>query len=155
MSENINGHWIYPKEFDPNEWVGFIYHIRNMTNDRRYIGKKFFFSTTRKKIKGRINRKKVIKESTWKKYTSSSKELNSDLIILGKDKFQFAILSLHESKGSLAYAETEAIIKYNAIRSRFEDGTKEFYNGICPPVKFSVKDYTQKELDHMFPIINK
>src|SRR6202020_415823 len=109
------GHWEFHKEFDIDNWVGFIYKITDLVTQKEYIGKKFFFSTLRKKGKGRINRKVIRKESVWKKYTSSSRELNAQIIRLGKDKFKFEILSLHETKSSLAYREVELQILENVM----------------------------------------
>jgi hypothetical protein len=139
------GHWSCPFIFDPDDWIGFIYLITDKINGRKYIGKKFFHSTTRKKVKNRVNRKKVVKESNWRSYTSSSKEINAIIEVDGKDRFTFEIVSLHESRGSLAYAEVHAIITQGALIDVFEDGTRKFYNGMVPPIKFNIKPLTERE----------
>lgn len=145
MKINI-GHWQYPKEFNPDEWVGFIYEILDLDTGRAYIGKKFFHSTTRKKVKNCVNRKKVVKESKWKIYTGSSKELNEQISQRGKDRFVFNILSLHESKSSLAYREVELLVTKNTMRDLMPNGVKKYYNGMIPPIKFKIADESDREL---------
>ena len=52
------------KEFNPTQeelesWVGFVYCITDLTNNKKYIGKKTFWSTRRlKPLKGK-KRKRV------------------------------------------------------------------------------------------------
>ena len=53
-------HWLYEgKNFDtiPNGHFGFIYLITNTQSGRKYIGRKYFYSTRRIKVKGRKTRK--------------------------------------------------------------------------------------------------
>ena len=81
------GHWTYNLEEKeiPDTFYGFIYQITNTTNDRKYIGKKQ--STTilkRPPLKGRKNKRHVVKETDWKIYTGSSDKLNEDIQQLGK-----------------------------------------------------------------------
>ena len=130
------GHWKFDKDFDPDEWFGFIYRIVDLTTGREYIGKKQFHSYTRKVIKGRKNRKKVTKESNWKEYTGSSTELNEQIELKGKESFDFFIESLHKTKGSLYYAEVEKHIKENVLRERMENGERKYYNKQTGSVKF-------------------
>lgn len=131
------GHWHFFKEFEPENWVGFVYRITHIDTGRQYIGKKFFWKTIRKPVKNRKNRRKVTKPSDWKKYTGSSQWLNSEIALHGKDKFQFDILSLHESRATLAYREVELLVTEQALRAHLPDGSKKFYNGLIPPIKFS------------------
>lgn len=128
--------WSCQFEFDPDEYFGFIYRITNRVNGMQYIGKKQFWFTTRVAVKGRKNKKHVKKESDWKKYTGSSVRLNADIEKYGMDSFEFTILSLHRSKGSLHYAEVETQVKLDVLRSRFPDGSRMYYNGNISAVKF-------------------
>lgn len=148
MEKTDIGHWEFPMEFDTTMWIGFVYKITRLSTNRKYIGKKFFYMTTRKKIKDRKNKKKLIKESNWKKYTGSCKTLNEEIALYGKDKFRFEILSLHESRSSLAWREVELIVTNDALRRQLPDGTPEFYNGLVPPIKFIVKKETERELTY-------
>ena len=63
----MNGHWTnLPDDFDPDEWFGFVYLITHKESGIKYIGKKQIHSYTRKKVKGRKNRKRVVKEAKWR-----------------------------------------------------------------------------------------
>ena len=139
------GHWTFGKDFNPEDWIGFIYQITHISTGRSYIGKKFFWSTTRKVIVGRKNRKKIIKPSNWKKYTGSSTWLNSEINLHGMDQFKFEILSLHESRGTLALREVELLVSNNVLRAKAADGTKLYFNGLIPPIKFTPGDETERE----------
>jgi hypothetical protein len=143
---NDIGHWKFFKKFEPADWIGFIYRVIDLDTEREYIGKKFFTSSLRKKVKNRKNRKKVVKESNWKSYTGSCKELNAEIELRGKDRFEFKIESLHESRSSLAYREVELHVKENVMREKLPSGVKKYYNGMIPPVKFRVLDETANEL---------
>lgn len=145
MADDI-GHWVFNVDFDPYEWFGFIYKITELTTGREYIGKKQFFFTNRKIIKGRKNRKKVVRESDWKYYTGSSEHLNSAILQNGKNNYKFEILSLHDSKGSLHYAEVEYLITRNVLRELLEDGkTKKYFNKAVAGVKFIPPLQTEEE----------
>ena len=139
------GHWTFPMSFEAEEWVGFIYKITHIDTGRMYIGKKFFFMTTRKKVKNRKNRKKITKPSNWQLYTGSSTWLNTEIEQFGKDAFKFEILSLHESRATLAYREVELLITLGALRAKLMDGSKQYYNGMIPPIKFTPGEETELE----------
>jgi Putative endonuclease segE, GIY-YIG domain len=140
------GHWIFPHEFDINEWFGFIYKIVEINTSREYIGKKQFFSNRTKAVKGRKNRKHYRKESDWRTYTGSSKELNLNIEQTGKENYQFFILSLHKTKGSLHYREVELQVKLDVLRTRLTNGTRKYYNGNISAVKFYPPDEHQDEI---------
>ena len=69
LSENIDDNF------------GFVYLITNLTNGRKYIGRKYFWSFRKPPGKKR----RVKKESDWKKYTGSSKQLNEAIAKNGKE----------------------------------------------------------------------
>ena len=50
------------------DYVAFVYLIENTKTGRKYIGKKRLFFVSRKKVKGRKNRKVAKKHSDWKTY---------------------------------------------------------------------------------------
>jgi len=119
------GHWEGVLEENTDLPYGFIYEITNLTNNRKYIGKKQCL-TVRKKppLKGKKNKRHVVLETDWKGYTSSSNQLNRDIEKIGKDKFRFKILRWCNSKWELAYNET---------RLQFEEEVllrEDYYNGI-------------------------
>lgn len=119
------GHWTTNLELNDSVPYGFIYRITCNINNKQYIGKKQC-QTIRKRppLKGKKNKRCEVIETDWKSYTSSSKELNNDIIKYGKDQFKFEIIKLCDSKFALAYEEAkiqfeeEVLIKEN------------YYNGI-------------------------
>lgn len=126
MSDFLLGHWSLSEGVNLNQEVfGFIYEIKNNINNRAYIGKKQCVrKIKRKPLKGK-NRKRIeIKESDWRIYTSSSRELNEDIIKYGKENFTFKILKACNSKWELGYEE----IKEQLIRGVLL--TDMYYNGI-------------------------
>ena len=122
MSDDY-GHWMCTVGDIPKICVGFIYKITNTCNNRKYIGKKLLkFKTSRKPLKGRINKRRGTKESDWRTYTGSCNQLNEDIEKIGKDKFTFEILCWCESKSNLSYEEMKQIILANALYD------KDYYN---------------------------
>ena len=89
----------------PIGFVGYVYLITNTTNNRKYIGRKYFESIRRIKVRKKVstkptkvkpewrkNKKIVRSETNWKEYTSSCVELNSDIDKIGIHNFKFEIL---------------------------------------------------------------
>jgi hypothetical protein len=141
------GHWEYPGDIDITKWVGFIYRIVDTDTGQQYLGKKQFWSITRKKVKGRKNKKIVRTESDWKSYTSSSDHINNAINIKGKEKFLFLIESLHQSKSALHYAEVESQINEDVLRAKLPNGERKFYNRMIANMKFILHDETQDEIN--------
>lgn len=114
--------WLYNNEpFDDiADYVGYVYIITNLTNGRRYLGKKnFYFSKTRT-IKGKKKRSKI--ESDWREYYGSNKELLEDVEKLGRDLFKREIVRLCKSKGEFGYWEAKLQFENNVLESN------EWYN---------------------------
>jgi Kyanoviridae NAD synthetase len=139
------GHWKCDFEFDPNEWFGFIYRVINVVDNREYIGKKQFNTRTRKKVKGRKNRKIVIKESNWKNYTTSSKYINEDIEKYGKDIFTFHIIEVCPTKAHLTYREVELQWDEKVLSERMDNGEKKYYNKAIGAIKFTPPDEFSEE----------
>ena len=119
------GHWEGVLEESVELPYGFIYKITNLTNDKKYIGKKQCQSIRKRPpLKGKKNKRHEKIETDWKTYTSSSNELNKDLEELGKDKFKFEILRWCDSKWELSYYE--ARLQFNEEVLLRDD----YYNGI-------------------------
>lgn len=142
------GHWNFHIEFDIEQWHGFIYRISNTITGQQYIGKKAFHSVTRRKVKGKKNRKVIKKESKWREYTGSSTHLNADIEKYGKENFLFEIESLHQTKASLYYAEVEKQVKENVLREKIKDGINKYYNRQIGSVKFMPPEETLLESQH-------
>jgi len=101
--------WLYnDKEVDELElesYVGFVYIITNLEDDRRYVGKKLFKFKRTKKVKGK--KKRITIDSDWKTYWGSNKLLIEDVKELGEDKFKREIIRLCKSKGEMGYYEAK------------------------------------------------
>ena len=109
----------------PDEYEGFVYIITNLTDDRKYIGKKLAkFKTTKPPLKGKKNKRRGYKESDWKDYWGSSDRLNADVEKLGKDKFTREILYFCKSRGEMSYLEAREQFERRVLE------TDEYYNGI-------------------------
>ena len=135
--------WVYDgnpfTSNDIGEYFGFVYLITNLTNQRKYLGRKYFWSFRTPKGKKR----KVKSESDWKKYYGSCPELKEDIDRIGKDNFSRTILSLHKTKGKTNYEETRQLFTNRVLTEALEDGTPAFYNSNILSRYFR-KDYFDK-----------
>ena len=134
-------HWLYEgKVFDaiPNGHFGFIYLITNTQSGRKYIGRKYFYSTRRIKVKGRKTRKVVRRESDWKNYIGSNKTLKYDINRLGKKNFKFEVLCFGETKGQTNYLEENIQHRMNVL---IDDN---YYNGSIGSRKFISVKFSNK-----------
>ena len=114
----------------PEDCVGFVYLITNLTTGRRYIGKKLakFSRTTYKvvKLKNGTKRKKKIRskiDSDWQSYYGSNAELNADVEKLGVDNFTREILYYCSSKAECSYVEAREQFRHQVLES------DNYYNG--------------------------
>ena len=99
---------------------GFVYCITNLSNGRKYIGKKLFTKSSRKQTKGKI--KKVRVTSDWLDYYGSNKELQEDVVKNGADTFHREILYLCATRSECSYRETLEIFSRGALL------TENYYN---------------------------
>jgi len=99
--------WIYQnKEFtesDIDKNIGYVYLITNKINNKQYIGKKLFWFSKTRIIKGKKKKEKLL--SDWQSYWSSSDELKNDVVNLGEENFTREILYLCQNKGTMSYLE--------------------------------------------------
>jgi len=108
-----------PYEYD-GVYFGFVYLIENLTNERKYIGRKYFSKAGYKQVNGK--RKKIRKESDWQTYYGSNDTLKTDVTKLGEHNFRRTILYLCRSKSECAYFETYEILTRHALLN------ENFYN---------------------------
>ena len=120
---------------------GFVYQITNLTNGRKYIGKKFFYSAKTRQVKGK--KKKYKASSDWQTYYGSSDILKQDVLQLGHDNFNREILHLCQSKGECGYLEA----KEQFVRGVME--TDDYYNTwiIVRVRKSHIKGYNARLLN--------
>ena len=115
--------WTYQSnivETLPEECIGFVYLITNVTSGRKYIGKKLakFSKTTVKtvKLKNGTKKKKKIRskvDSDWRDYYGSSPNLQKDIDTLGTDN----------SKAQCSYIEAREQFSRKVLES------DDYYNG--------------------------
>ena len=133
--------WLYNKEkiTDINqlekEIMGFVYRIDHIPSNKSYVGKKFFVFTRKQKLgkkelklfegqKGRPPKFKIVsKESDWKTYWSSNKQLLELVKNEPKENFKRTILHFATSKKELTYFETKYQFLYEVLEK-----SNEFFN---------------------------
>lgn len=109
----------------PEDCEAFVYLITNLTNNKKYVGKKLAkFKTTKPPLKGRKNKRRGYKESDWRTYWGSSDHLNADVVELGEDKFRREILYYCPSRGVASYLEAREQFERRVLE------TDDYYNGI-------------------------
>ena len=128
MSIDYENPWLYlERPFtsdDVRDYYGFVYNITNLTNGRQYIGRKYFWS--HRKPPGK--KRRVKKESDWKKYYGSCPELKEDIERLGRQNFSRTILSLHKTPGKTNYEETRQLFTNNVLTESLDNGVPRYYN---------------------------
>lgn len=119
--------WLYNgKEIGEDEiegYAAFVYIITNLENNKRYIGKKIFKSVRRQKVKGKTRRKKVEKESDWRRYFGSNRDLLEDIEKLGQDRFEREIVKLCRTRGTANYWEAKLQMQHEVL-----EHPDKFYN---------------------------
>ncbi len=120
--------WLYlERTFDSDDvgdYFGFVYLITNKSNQRQYIGRKYFWSFRTPPGKKR----KQKQESDWKRYYGSCPELKEDVKKYGKEFFSREILSLHKTKGTCNFEETKQLFLNNVLSEALDDGSPAYYN---------------------------
>ena len=134
-------HWKYKGKYlkdVPEGFFGFVYLITNTLNGKKYVGRKYFGTSRRVKVKGKTRRKVVRKESDWRTYVGSSKSVLADINEYGINKFKFQILFLGETKGQVNYMEENIQHKTNCITR------SDYYNDCIGSRKFVTVKFTEK-----------
>jgi len=117
------------------EIMGFVYRIDHIPSNKSYVGKKFLVFTRKQKLgkkelklfegqKGRPPKFKIVsKESDWKTYWSSNKQLLELVKNEPKANFKRTILHFATSKKELTYFETKYQFLYEVLEK-----SNEFFN---------------------------
>lgn len=122
-----NGKQVKDIEDFPENTYGFIYEVTHLPTGKKYLGKKVLYferniklgkrelqelkeERSQKGLKGRPpKKKKVIKESDWKKYYGSQKEIRELVKKETLENFSREILDIAENKKYLTYLETKLL----------------------------------------------
>lgn len=116
--------WTYRNEIFNEELIqnhiGFVYIITNLSNNRKYVGKKFFTKAGTKQIKGK--KKKVRVKSDWDSYYGSNEELKEEVKKLGSENFRREIIHLCVTRAECSYRESYEIFIRDALLK------EEYYN---------------------------
>ena len=125
------GHWdlandvLLPEDFEENPPMGFVYRIENKETKKFYIGqKKIIKVEKRPPLKGKVRKRKIVKQSDWRTYCGSSNDLKADVKALGEDKFKFEIIKFCDCKWLMTYWELYYQMMYHVL---FREDS---YNGI-------------------------
>lgn len=90
--------------------IGFIYRIDNPDTNEFYIGKKNVIANrTLPPLKGQKKKRKVIKESDWRRYQSSNKTVKEWI------SPRKTILKYCYNKKQMTYWENQALYCHNAL----------------------------------------
>ena len=94
----------------PEGVIGFVYIITNLETGEFYVGKKAIYSTrTLPPLKGYKRKRKVVKESSWLTYESSSEKVRE------WERKKKHVLEYGYSKKQLTYLETKYLFKLDAL----------------------------------------
>ena len=145
--------WIYNSEtinditeFPPNTY-GFVYQVKHIPSNKIYIGKKVLFFTRKVKLGKKelealgtvIGRKPsyklAVKESDWKTYYGSQKEIKTLLKESKISDWERSIIKCVPSKKLLTYFE----VKYQMLYQVLEKPDEFFNDNILG--KFYTKDF--------------
>lgn len=128
-------------EEDIKDYYGFVYIITNLANNKKYIGKKFFYSLKTKQVNGKKKKMKVF--SDWKTYYGSSDSLKKDVVQFGKENFSREILHLCTSKGECGYLEAKEQFAREVMES------DDFYNIwiMCRVRRSHIKEYNARNAE--------
>ena len=122
----ITEFWVHTDNFNPADYFGFVYIIKNKNNNKIYVGKKVFWNNVKTKLTkkelaeqigpGRKPTTKITqKESNWKLYWGSSKDLTEDLKTQGTSNFEKNILKLCKTKKEINFFEMYYQCKYDVL----------------------------------------
>lgn len=114
--------WYYQNNpFEPSDeelslWTGFVYLITERETNKKYIGKKFFWSVRKlPPLKGKTRKRTVRKQSDWREYYGSSEELKLLVEKKGGDAYHREILRLCKTKGECSYFEAKYQFDYDVL----------------------------------------
>lgn len=108
----------------PEGSFGFVYELEHVPTGRKYIGKKvLFFNKTLPPLKGSKRKRKIVKESDWKDYYGSNKDLKNLVNSTERENWKRVILQIVPNKKLLTYYETKFLFINEVL-----EGSEHYYN---------------------------
>jgi len=105
-----------PTDDELSQWVGFVYLITELDTNKKYVGKKFFWSTRKlPPLKGKTRKRTKKVQSDWMSYYGSSEELKLLVETKGGDAYYREILHLCRTKGECSYLEAKEQFDRNVL----------------------------------------
>lgn len=148
ISKKINqGHWT-GLTADPDNFFGFVYMIKDNTTGQAYIGRKVYWMSKqgvtgcRSKSQDRRSPKWKAccwKESDWRVYKGSSKNLKQHMKDHPSHDYEYIILKQYASRGTLTYGELKAMWDADVLTARLPNGDYKFFNMQIGAIKFRPK----------------
>ena len=78
-----------PTQDELESWVGFVYEITDLSNDKKYIGKKLFWSVRRlPPLKGKKRKRIKRTQSDWMNYYGSNETVKMLVENEGTSRFK-------------------------------------------------------------------
>lgn len=100
----------------PEEYQGFVYLITNTALNRRYVGKKNFWSVRKlPPLKGKKNRRHRRVETDWQEYYGSNLALQQDVRQQEPHTITREILYLCANKNQMTYFEMQEQFARNVL----------------------------------------
>ena len=155
LQMDLHGHHWVDMPRDISEYFGFIYIIVHKKTGKAYIGKKVFrfFTGPRGSFSADDCRDKRYvedwwKESDWKTYTGSQKDLNKEIKEQGVHLFHFEVLEVCYDALELHLAEVRHQMDRDVLWATDKDGEYIYYNRTIASQTFRPV-YTLKELQRV------
>ena len=117
MSWSYRGKQIESEDDLPKDkkYIGFIYLITQKSNGKKYIGRKLLHKP--KYVTVNKKKKKVMVQSDWLTYYSSSPIITEHVEQHGTDDFVREILVFVSTKGNMVYCEELALYMVGALEN--------------------------------------
>ena len=112
-----------PKKYSYENYAGFVYIITDLSNNKKYVGKKLFWKVHKlKPFKGKVNKRHSKRDSDWQDYFGSNDEVKLLVEQSGRERFKREIIRLCKTKGEMTYFEMKEQIDRKVL---FDD---KYYN---------------------------
>ena len=124
---------------NPDNKFGFVYLVTCIHPEcnKKYIGRKFFYTNFGKKTKQ--------KESDWATYKTSSKYVQEAIRQYGLENFVFEIVQLFDTRAGVVSAEVELQWAARVLHEVDLKGERVYWNQAIGNIKFIAKEQLSEE----------